>query len=334
MKKDKQHKNNKHINYKYGNIYKVVKHESEALNKLANCNYKDAESNFINIMNKLKGRLILTGVGKSGIIAKKISATFSSTGTPSFFIHPAEAAHGDLGMVTKEDIILILSNSGETLELDPIINYANQLSVPLISITSNPKSTLALASNIVFVTPNIPEACPLGLAPTTSTTMMLAIGDALAISLLEHKKFTKTNFSVFHPGGKLGNKLTLVKDLMHKKKALPLVSENQIMKEVIIEMTSKSLGCVGVLNSKKELIGIITDGDLRRNMNDHLLGKKASEIMTVSPIMVSDKILVSSALSLMNKECITAVFVKKNNKNNLPVGILHMHDCLRTGIKY
>ncbi len=333
MEKNKYNNKNKDILHKHGNIYKVIKHESDALNSLANCDYKHSELDFINIMDSLKGRLVLTGLGKSGIIAKKISATFSSTGTPSFFIHPAEAAHGDLGMVTKKDIILILSNSGETEELEPILNYANQQKIPLISITSNPKSTLALAANILFITPNIPEACPLGLAPTTSTTMMLALGDALAISLLEHKKFTKKNFSAFHPGGKLGNTLTLVKNLMRKESSLPLVYEKQKMKEVIIEMTSKSLGCVGVINRKEELIGIITDGDLRRNMNDHLLDKKAEEIMTISPIMVSDNILVSSALSLMNKESITAVFVKENKKKNLPVGILHMHDCLRLGLK-
>ena len=275
-----------------------------------------------------KGRVIVSGIGKSGHIGQKIAATFASTGTPSFFVHPSEASHGDLGMITREDAVLALSWSGETAELKNIITYARRFNVPLIAITSGARSALAQQSGVVLELPRAKEACPHGLAPTTSTTMMLAIGDCLAIALLEAKGFTAHDFKMFHPGGSLGASLKYVADLMHKAGRLPLAREGAKMSEALVTMTTKSFGCLGVVDAKGKLTGIVTDGDLRRHMGDALLGARVEDIMTHAPKTVAPTMLASAALELINSSRITAVFVVDKGK---PVGIVHIHDFLNAG---
>lgn len=275
------------------------------------------------------GRVIISGIGKSGHIGQKIAATFASTGTPAFFVHPSEASHGDLGMITADDIVIALSWSGETTELTSIINYARRFRVPLISITSSGDSALGRNSDAALVLPKVKEACPHGLAPTSSTIMQLAVGDALAIALLEAKGFSATDFKTFHPGGQLGASLKHVSDLMHSGERLPLVSEAMLMGEALVTMTEKSFGCLGVIGADGTLSGVITDGDLRRNMDERLLTRSVSEIMKKNPITIHEKMLASSALELINSSNITALFVLANNK---PVGILHIHDLLRAGV--
>ena len=283
----------------------------------------------IELIQRSSGRVIISGIGKSGHIGQKIAATFASTGTPAFFVHPSEASHGDLGMITKDDIILALSWSGETTELTNIITYARRFRVPLISITSRSKSALATNSDVVLLLPRVKEACPHGLAPTSSTIMQLALGDALAIALLEAKGFTATDFKTFHPGGQLGASLKLVRDLMHSGDRLPLVTTDKLMDEALVTMTEKSFGCIGVVDDAGKLVGVITDGDLRRNMGHSLLEKSVSEIMKRNPITIDEKMLASAALEQINSSNITALFVIGDEK---PVGIIHIHDLLRAGV--
>ena len=280
----------------------------------------------INILKKTNGKIVVTGVGKSGIIAKKIASTLSSTGTPSQFVHPTEASHGDLGSITNSDCILAISNSGQSNELYDVINYAKRFNIPLLSISSNNKGLLYLKSDHAILFKKPTEACPLNLAPTSSTTMALIIGDAIGISLLKLRGFQKSHFSKFHPGGNLGKDLAKLEDVMHGKNELPLVNENTLMSKALLVMTNKSFGCVGVINNSKSLIGIITDGDLRRNMKNDLINKKASEVMTKKPKVVKEDTLVGEALNLMNSIKITSLFVCANTK---PVGIVHVHDLLR-----
>jgi arabinose-5-phosphate isomerase len=277
-----------------------------------------------------RGRIVVTGIGKSGHIAHKIAATLASTGTPAQFIHPVEASHGDLGMIGSEDAILALSNSGETSELADIIAYSRRFEITLIAITGGARSTLAEAADIVLLLPSAPEACPMGLAPTTSATMMMTLGDALAIALLERKGFSSADFRRFHPGGKLGRRLLRVRDVMHTGEEIPLVSPDARMSDAILVMTAKSFGCVGVCDSGGRLIGVITDGDLRRHMGGSLLERTVAEVMHCRPKTIAAAGLAADALGLMNRSAITALFVFDEDER--PIGFLHMHDCLRAGV--
>ncbi len=276
-----------------------------------------------------RGRVIVTGMGKSGHVGLKVAATLSSTGTPAYFVHPSEASHGDLGMITPQDVILAFSWSGETVELGNIVSYSRRFAVPMIAVTSNAESTLAGAAEVVLALPQTKEACPHGLAPTTSTVMQLALGDCLAIALLESKGFTARDFKALHPGGQLGARLKFVGDLMHKGDRLPLVTAEMAMAEAIVVMTEKALGCLGVVDQEGRLAGIITDGDLRRHMGGGLLSMRTGTIMTPAPKTVSPELLASAALELINASSITALFVVENGR---PVGILHIHDLLRAGV--
>ncbi len=278
------------------------------------------------LLSKVKGRVIVTGIGKSAHIGNKISATLSSTGTPSYFIHPTEASHGDLGGIKKNDCIIAISNSGETSELNNIINYAKRFDIPLISISSNIKSSLNKNSTIGIVYKKPLEACPLNLAPTSSTTLSLVIGDCIAMSLLELKGFKSSQFKKFHPGGNLGKDLKQVSEIMHIGKSIPLANENEKMTKTLITMTKKSFGCIGVINHKKNLVGIITDGDLRRSMNDSFFNLKAVDLMTKKPTTGEKNMLIGEALNIMNSKKITSLFICEKNK---PIGIIHIHDLLR-----
>lgn len=287
------------------------------------------DNNFYNVVKTIyntRGQVIVTGIGKSGHIANKISATLSSTGTPSHFIHATEASHGDLGSIKKNDCILAISNSGQTHELNNILNYARRFNIPLLSICSNKKSLLFEKSNFGIIFKKPLEACPHDLAPTTSTSMTLIIGDAIAITLLKMKGFNKNNFSQFHPGGNIGKDLVTINLIMHGKKELPLVNENTKMSKTLLLMTKKSFGCVGVVNKLRKLIGIITDGDLRRNMNLNLVNKLASEVMTKNPTIGEKSLLVGEAINIMNEKKITSLFVCEKL---IPIGIIHIHDLLR-----
>jgi arabinose-5-phosphate isomerase len=276
------------------------------------------------------GRIIVTGIGKSGHVARKIAATLASTGTPAQFVHPAEASHGDLGMIGSQDAILALSNSGETAEFADIVAYSRRFKIPLVAITAGAGSTLAEAADAVLLLPAVAEACPMGLAPTTSTTMMMTLGDALAIALLERKGFSSADFRLLHPGGKLGRKLLRVGDIMHRAEAVPVVGPEMRMSEAILVMTAKSFGCVGVCDGAGRLIGVITDGDLRRHMGDSLLLRTVAEVMHQNPKTISAQALAAEALGLMNRSAITSLFVV--DQAGSPTGFLHMHDCLRAGV--
>ena len=314
------------------NIIKIAKQVISTENKGLKALTNSINNNFvkaINILKKTKGRIILTGIGKSGIIANKISSTLSSTGSPSQFIHPAEASHGDLGILSKNDSIIALTFSGKTNELNDIFFYSKEKKIPLIIITSKSNSNLKQVSKICIELSNIKEACPLNLAPTSSTTAMLVLGDAIAIVLMKLKKFTKKNFYSFHPGGELGKKLLLVKNVMHQGNKVPLVEEKILMNDVIIEMSKKRLGCVGVTSKNKKLVGVITDGDLRRHMKNNILEKTAGEIMKKNPKTINKEMFVTNALEIMEKNKITQVFIVQNNK---PIGILHIHDCIELGL--
>lgn len=307
---------------------KVLNKEAEAVRELAD-SLGDEFYNAVNALLAVKGRVIVTGMGKSGHIGRKIAATMASTGTPAFFVHPAEASHGDLGMLTKDDAILALSNSGETKELADVVAYSRHFDIPLICIVGKKESTLAKASDYVLCHSPLEDACPLGLAPTTSTTTTLALGDALAMALSAAKGFSKEQFKGYHPGGKLGAMLLKAKELMVKGDAMPLVTEQTPMSNALIEMTQKSLGCVGIINEAGDLVGIITDGDLRRHMTADLPSKKAAEIMTPSPQTINSDILAAQAVKMMNEKQITTLFVVDGKK---PLGILHMHRCLAAGV--
>nr|WP_311031936.1 KpsF/GutQ family sugar-phosphate isomerase [Mesorhizobium sp. WR6] len=276
----------------------------------------------------ITGRVIVTGVGKSGHIGSKLAATLASTGTPAFFVHPAEANHGDLGMIAHDDVIIAMSWSGETVELNGIVAYSRRFSIPLIAITSGAKSALARAADIVLLLPRVREACPHGLAPTTSTLMQLVIGDALAIALLEARGFTADHFHTFHPGGRLGANLLKVSEIMHTGERLPLVPSGAGMREAILEISRKGFGCVGVVGPDGMLSGIITDGDLRRHVEGDLLSMTVDQVMTREPKTVARDTLAATALQIINSSAITALIIADGKK---PVGIVHLHDLLRIG---
>jgi arabinose-5-phosphate isomerase len=286
-------------------------------------------SEAVDIIREATGRVIVSGVGKSGHIGRKIAATFASTGTPAFFVHPAEASHGDLGMVAPDDVVLVLSWSGETVELKSLVEYARRFGIPLIAITARPASTLARESNVVLTLPQVDEACPHGLAPTTSTLMQLALGDALAIALLESRGFTIEKFRELHPGGRLGASLRLVREFMHADAAIPLSALGTPMSEAIVAMTEKSFGCLGIVDENGALVGVITDGDLRRHIGPDLLSRRVEEVMTRGPKTIAPDMLAGAALDLLNQTKITTLFVVEAGR---PVGIVHMHDLLRLGV--
>ncbi|MEL6826348.1 MAG: KpsF/GutQ family sugar-phosphate isomerase [Pseudomonadota bacterium] len=274
------------------------------------------------------GRTIVTGMGKSGHIARKIAATFASTGTPAVYVHPGEASHGDLGMISSQDVVIALSNSGETPELGDIIGYCGRFDIPLIGMTSGSGSTLAAASNIKLLVPKSQEACGITKAPTTSTTQMIALGDALAVALLRQKGFSARDFHKFHPGGKLGAALKRVTDLMHHKE-MPLCSPDAVFSDIVAKITDGGFGCCGVVDDNR-LIGIITDGDIRRALSGAVDRLNAAMIMTKSPRTIAEDGLAAEALSMLNEFKITALFIV--NAEQQPVGLLHVHDCLAIGV--
>jgi arabinose-5-phosphate isomerase len=276
-----------------------------------------------------KGRVIVTGLGKSGHIARKIAATLASTGTPAFFVHSAEASHGDLGMITADDVIVALSWSGEQPEMKNLITYAKRFRIALIAITAEPESTLGKAADVALTLPKAREACPHNLAPTTSSLMLLALGDALAIALLEGRGFTSVDFSVLHPGGKLGAMLKYTRDLMHAGDAVPLRPLGTPMSDALVEMSSKGFGCVGIIDARGLIVGIVTDGDLRRHMRADLMTALVDEVMTKNPKTIAGDLLASEALEILNSSKITALIVTDAKK---PVGIVHLHDILRAGV--
>jgi arabinose-5-phosphate isomerase len=282
----------------------------------------------VDMVRAARGRVIVTGMGKSGHVGNKIAATLSSTGTPAFFVHPAEASHGDLGMITRDDVIMALSWSGETVELKNLIDYSRRHRIGLIAVTVDPGSTLAKAADIVLTMPQAREACPHNLAPTTSSLMQLALGDALAIALLESRGFTALDFGALHPGGRLGAALKSVRDLMHGGAKIPLAPMGSAMSDALVEMTAKGFGCVGILD-RGALVGIITDGDLRRKMRPDLLETKVDAVMTRTPKTVRPDQLASEALEILNSSKITALFVVEASA---PIGIIHLHDLLRAGV--
>ena len=283
----------------------------------------------VEVLSRIGGRVIVTGVGKSGHIGSKIAATLASTGTPSFFVHPAEANHGDLGMIARNDAIVAVSWSGETFELKGIVAYARRFSIPLIAVTAGETSTLAREATVVLTLPRAPEACPHGLAPTTSTMMQLVIGDALAVALLEARGFTPEHFRTFHPGGQLGASLTQIRDIMHVGDRLPLVASGTSMAEAIVQISQKGFGCVAVTGADGRLAGISTDGDLRRHIGDGLLARTVDEVMTRSPKTVDPDTLAATALQIVNSSAITTLMVVDGGR---PVGIVHLHDLLRIGV--
>ena len=310
---------------------RVLGIEAAALTRLAD----SLDADFARALDLLasargRGRVVTTGMGKSGHVARKIAATLASTGTPAIFVHPAEASHGDLGMVTAEDVVLALSNSGETVELNDIIEHAGRFHIPLVAIVGRAGSTMATRATVALVLPDAPEACPNGMAPTTSTTMALALGDALAVALVHRSGFTGADFQKLHPGGSLGARLRTVRDLMHGGERMPLVGPDTAMSDALIEMTAKSFGCVGVVDAADgRLIGLITDGDLRRHMAPELLARRAGDIMTREPKVIAPTHLAAEALWIMSSRAITSLFAVEDGR---PVGILHLHDCLRAGI--
>ena len=273
-----------------------------------------------------KGKVVITGVGKSAHIGNKISATLTSTGTPSYFVHATEASHGDLGSIKKEDCVIAISNSGETSELNNIIQFTKRFNIKLISITSNSKSSLHKNSTVGILYKKPIEACPLNLAPTSSTSMSMIIGDCIAIALLELRGFKSSEFKRLHPGGNLGKDLKNLSEIMHTYKELPLAKLGEKMSKALLTMTKKSFGCIGVINNKDQIVGVITDGDLRRKLNSKFFEKKASEIMTKNPTLANKNMLVGEAINLMNTKKITSLFICENKR---PLGIVHIHDLLR-----
>ncbi|RVD64382.1 KpsF/GutQ family sugar-phosphate isomerase, partial [Mesorhizobium sp. M7A.F.Ca.ET.027.03.2.1] len=276
----------------------------------------------------IEGRLIVTGVGKSGHIGSKIAATLASTGTPAFFVHPAEANHGDLGMIARDDAIIAMSWSGESKELMGIVAYSRRFSIPLIAITAGETSALARAADVVLLLPRAPEACPHGLAPTTSTLLQLVMGDALAIALLEARGFTPDHFRTFHPGGQLGANLTQIREIMHVGDRLPLVVAGTGMQDAILELSRKGFGCVAITDADGALVGIITDGDIRRHIGSNLLAMTVDQVMTKGPKAATPDTLVATALQTINNSAITSLMVVEGRK---PVGLIHLHDLLRIG---
>ncbi len=313
---------------------RVLEIEGSALTAFANtldASFAAAVDQMMNV----KGRVIVCGIGKSGHVARKIAATLASTGTPSQFLHASEAAHGDLGMVTMDDCVLVLSNSGETTELSDVIRYTRRYRIPLIGMASRTDSTLLKASDIALLLPRAQEACPTGLAPTTSTTLTMALGDALAVAIMERRGFTPEKFHQFHPGGALGVQLVAVGEVMHRGRDMPVVSADTSMRETLLEMTSKGFGIAGVIDAAGRLQGVITDGDLRRNM-DTLLSQSAGEVATSDPLTIAPDALASAALGMMNNpdRPATCLFVvDPGDEAGAPVGVIHVHDALRAGVK-
>ena len=307
---------------------KVIDIEIQGIKKL----YKSIDSNFekaVKKLSKVKGRVIITGVGKSGHIAAKISSSMSSTGTPSQSVNPTDLSHGDLGIITKNDALIVISNSGNSSELTKIIDFAKKHSITFIGISQNPKGKLLKASNIPLLIPNSKEACSVGKAPTTSTSQALVLGDSLCVALMKLKKFKIEDYKRIHPSGSLGLSMLQVKDIMHSGRKMPLVKESSKMKSSIIEMSQKSFGVVGVKNNRGALIGIITDGDLRRNINKNFLEFSAKKMMTIKPKLIDANELMLNALKIMNENKITCLFVTEKKSKTKPVGIIHIHDCLR-----
>ncbi|MGB0798677.1 MAG: KpsF/GutQ family sugar-phosphate isomerase [Planktomarina sp.] len=307
---------------------RVVRTEAAALGTLANA-LGDPIVEAVDLILNATGRVIVSGMGKSGHIARKIAATLASTGTPAHFVHPAEASHGDLGMMTKGDVVLVLSNSGETPELADLIAHTRRFAIPMIAIAAKADSTLMRQSDVQLLLPAVEEACGTGVVPTTSTTMTLALGDALAVALMEHRQFTSAHFRDFHPGGKLGARLSNVRDLMHPYAELPIVRPNSPMSETLLEISQKGFGVAGVVGNEGDLIGIVTDGDLRRHMSG-LLEKSTQDVMTTNPQTVGPTALAEQALAIMQNRKITCLFVA--DADGKAVGLLHIHDCLRAGL--
>ncbi len=307
---------------------RVLRIEADALAALAD----RIDASFAAAVDKLgsvRGRVVVSGMGKSGHVGRKIAATMASTGTAAFFVHPGEASHGDLGMIARDDAVLCLSNSGETSEIADLVAYTRRFSIPLVAIIGRASSSLEAAADVALLLPTAPEACPMGLAPTTSTTMALALGDALAVALLERKGFSADQYHVLHPGGRLGSRLIKVSEIMHSGEAMPLIGRDAPMSEAVLEMTAKSFGCVGVVDTGGGLIGIVTDGDLRRHMGEGLLARSVGEVMTPDPKAIRPQALAAEAVRQMNAGPITGLFVVEDGR---PIGFLHLHDCLRAGV--
>ena len=307
---------------------RVLRAEREALDELA-ANLDSSFTAALDLLSNVTGRIVVTGMGKSGHVARKFAATLASTGSPAQFVHPGEASHGDLGMITSNDAIVALSNSGSTEELSDIIAFTRLQAIPLVAMTAKRGSALAEAADVALLLPDLPEACPMGLAPTTSTTLMVALGDAVAVALLERKGFTSSDFQVLHPGGSLGRRLLRVSDLMHREQELPLCHCDTPMSEAVITISAKTFGCVGVLDDDGNLVGVVTDGDLRRHMSPSLLQQTAGQVMTADPKTIRPQALAAEALGNMNRLSITSLFVLEDAK---PVGIVRMHDCLAAGV--
>lgn len=316
---------------------RVLAIEGEALAALA----RSLDGRFaraLDLIVGIEGRVIVSGMGKSGHVGNKIAATLASTGTPAQFVHPAEASHGDLGFITRKDAALLLSNSGKTPELTDIIAFTRRHSIPMIAITSGAESPLAQHADVALILPPVREACAIEMAPTTSTTMQIALGDALAVALMTRRGFTADDYRVLHPGGSLGKKLVRVADIMHTGDELPIVSRDAIMSDVLLVMTSKRFGCVGVIDDAGGLLGVITDGDLRRHMQSDLLKQHARDVMTAKPRLVREGALGGEALRIMTQhdKPVTCLFVVGDESVGAaapkPVGIIHIHDCLRSGV--
>ena len=313
--------------------HKTLTIETQGMTALSAALDHDLGANLVravDVILKAPGRVIVSGMGKSGHIARKIAATLASTGTPSSFVHPAEASHGDLGMITTNDVVVMLSNSGESAELKDMLNYCARFSVPMIAITANATSTMGRAADITLQLPKVQEACPNGLAPTTSTLLQLALGDALAMALLEAKGFSADDFRNYHPGGKLGAQIKHAHDIMHKAQELPLCTVGDYLRDALPIMNKHKFGCIGVTAQNGNLVGMITDGDLRRHLGDDLWSRKVEDIMTSNPTTIHEHMLAAEVIELINTKRITAVFVVSETKK--PIGLIHIHDLLREGV--
>ncbi|MFP6696291.1 MAG: KpsF/GutQ family sugar-phosphate isomerase [Alphaproteobacteria bacterium] len=311
---------------------RVLQLEADALGKLAD-GLDESFDAAVALLSGIKGKLVVSGMGKSGHVARKIAATLASTGTPAHYVHPGEASHGDLGMIGRDDGVLALSNSGETVELNDLVAYAKFRRIPLLAMVGRAPSTLATAANVALVLPPVPEACPLGLAPTTSTTMQLGLGDALAVALMEWRGFSANQYGALHPGGRLGREFVKVDELMHKDGELPICNPDTPMSAAILTMTEKRFGCVGVVDDDGALIGVVTDGDLSRHIDDGLMAKVVGDVMTRAPKTIHTGALAAEALGFMNANKITCLFVVADAAApSKPIGILHVHDILRAGI--
>jgi arabinose-5-phosphate isomerase len=314
-------------------IRKTIAIETQGLTALSAALDQDLGQNLVRaveVIGKATGRVIVSGMGKSGHIARKIAATMASTGTPASFVHPAEASHGDLGMITPQDVVIMLSNSGESAELKDMLNYCARFSVPMIAITANSASTMGRAADITLTLPKVLEACPNGLAPTTSTLLQLALGDAIAMALLEAKGFSADDFRNYHPGGKLGAQIKHAYDIMHKGVELPLCTTGDLLRDALPIMNTLKFGCIGVRAANGTLIGMITDGDLRRHLGNDLWSRKVEDVMTTHPTTIHEAMLAAEVIELINTKRITAVFVVDDNKK--PIGLIHIHDLLREGV--